>query len=235
MALYSYVKVRYSRARKVAQVASIFFIFSGSAILFLVIYPILSFELFYGPKLAKLISPIPNEIIKQALSGEISVLGASNIDYTKASVWFPKAVNIRLATTNSFYTLTIPKLNINNANVMVGAEDLSKSLIHFTGPLPGNSGTPVIFGHSSLPILYNPTNYNYIFTKLTDLKKGDSILIKSDNVTYQYKVFDMHVTTPDDLTVLQQSYDYQYITLITCVPQGTYLYRYIVKARLEKI
>ena len=233
MALYSYVKAKNSRRKKIAQIFSIVFIFSGMAIISWVTYPILSFELFYAPKFVKLISPIPSDVIAQNLNSEFSqVLGTSTTDYTKASVWFPKAINIKLATTTSSYSLSIPKLRIENATVLVGAEDLSKSLIHFTGPQPGNYGTPVIFGHSTIPWLYNPKDYKTIFSKLPDLVKGDKILITSDNITYTYQVTDMRVTTPDDLSVLEQDYNSASIALVTCVPPGTYLKRLIIKGKL---
>lgn len=233
MALYSYVKAKNSRRKKIAQVFSIVFIFSGTAIIAWVIYPILSFELFYAPKFVKLIEPIPNDSTVQAVSNTLTqVLGTATTDYTKASVWFPKAINIKLAISTSSYTLSIPKLRIENANVIVGGEDLSKSLIHFTGPQPGDYGNPVIFGHSTIPWLYNPKDYKTIFSKLPDLEKGDKILVTSDNITYTYQVTDMKVTSADDLSVLEQNYDASYITLVTCVPPGTYLKRLVVKGKL---
>lgn len=237
MALYSYAKKHTAKKRKrIASFISLSLIISGITLLFWVLFPIISFELFYTPKFGKLIGPIPNENIVQTLGTEFSqVLGGTNVDYTKASVWFPKAVNIKLAVSTSSYTLSIPKLRIDGATVTVGGEDLSKSLIHFTGPLPGNYGNPVIFGHSTLPFLYNPKEYKTIFTKLPDLVKGDDIFVTTDNVTYRYKVYDMRVTSPDDLSVLEQYYDSSYLTLVTCVPPGTYLKRLIIKAKLEKM
>ena len=233
MALYSSVKVKHSRRKKIASVFSLIFIFSGTSILFWVLYPILAFEFFYSPKFVKLLRPVPNEMIRQSLENEFSqVLGTTTTDYTKASVWFPKAINIKLAATSSTYNLSIPKLRIINAIVSVGSEDLSKSLIHFTGPQPGNYGNPVIFGHSTIPWLYNPQDYKTIFSKLPDLERGDEITINADNITYRYQVVDMRVTTPDDISVLEQNYDSAYITLVTCVPPGTYLKRLIVKGKL---
>lgn len=233
MALYSYVKAKNSRRKKIAQIFSAVFIFFGTAIISWVLYPILSFELFYAPKFVKLIEPVPNDSNAQNVSNTLTqVLGTTTTDYTKASVWFPKAINIKLAVSTSSYTLSIPKLRIENANVVVGAEDLSKSLIHFTGPQPGDYGNPVIFGHSTIPWLYNPKDYKTIFSKLPDLQKGDKILVTSDNITYTYQVTDMRVTSPDDLSVLEQNYDASYITLVTCVPPGTYLKRLVVKGKL---
>lgn len=237
MALYSYTKNRLPyRRKKIIKALSILFIFSGITILFWTLVPILSFELQYAPKFTRLIRPIPVDIT-EALGSELFQVFASSTDYTKASSWFPKASNVKVLPYNysSFYSLSIPKLGIENAVVTVAGDDLAKSLIQYTGPPPGNLGNVVIFGHSTLTWLYNPKNYKSIFTKLPDLEKDDEILVMFDNITYRYKVSDMKITSPNDLTVLEQNNNYQYITLITCVPPGTYLRRLIVRGILEKI
>ncbi len=236
MAIYSYVKIRFTKARKIASIISIAFILSGLGILAWVLYPILSFEIFYAPKFSGIIRPIPNEIIKNTFANDLpSVLGSQNTDYTKASVWFPKAVNLKLATSATAYTLDIPKLGIENANVIVGGDDLTKSLIHFAGPLPGSYGNPVIFGHSTLLWFYNPKDYKTIFSKLPELKINDVFSIHLDDISYRYKVYEMKIVTPDDISVLDQDYNSANITLVTCVPPGTYLKRLVVRARLDKI
>ena len=71
MAIYSYVKVRFSKARKIASIISITFIISGLGILAWVLYPILSFEIIYAPKFSGIIRPIPNEIIKNTLARDL--------------------------------------------------------------------------------------------------------------------------------------------------------------------
>lgn len=233
MALYSYVKRKHFPTRTIITVCSIIFIFSGISLLAWTLLPIVSFELFYAPRFGRLIAPIPNEIIKQTLGQEIAQVLGTSADFTRASVWFPRAAKIKtLNNTESSYTLSIPKLGIDNAQVLVGTEDLSKSLIQFIGPLPGNMGNPVIFGHSTIPWLYNPKDYKTIFSKLPDLKIGDIIFVSVDNITYRYSVVEMRVISPDNLSALEQNYDAPFITLITCVPPGTYLKRLAVKGRL---
>jgi len=39
---------------------------------------------------------------------------------------------------------------------------------------------------------------------------------------------------PEDLSILEQRFDDSYLTLVTCVPPGTYLRRLVVRARLVK-
>jgi sortase A len=235
MAIYSYRKKVPSPTRKVIKILSIISIFTGCFILFWVLYPIVSFELYYAPKFGTLLRPIPNDVIKEAFSTELFQMLGTAADFTKASAWFPSAATTPQMASLTTYTLSIPKLNIDNVTVTVGNDDLSRSLVHFTGPLPGNVGNPVIFGHSTIVWLYNPEDYKTIFTKLPELVRGDDILVTVDKITYKYQVTDMHVTSAEDLSVLTQEYDNAYITLITCVPPGTYMKRLIVKGKLVTI
>jgi sortase A len=236
MALYVFAKTRSLKLKWLVSVISVICIFSGMSLLAWALYPIISFELFYAPRFGSLVKPIASEEIKNTIAqGFPQVLGTEDIDYTRASVWFPKARSLKLDITTSSYWLSIPKLRIEKAAVVLGAEDLTKSLIHFTGPLPGNLGNPVIFGHSTLIWFYNPTDYRTIFSKLPELKIDDPIFITIDNITYQYKIYEMKIVTPEDLSVLEQNYDGAYITLITCVPPGTYFKRLAVLGKLVNI
>ena len=144
-------------------------------------------------------------------------------DYTKASHWFPNGVesNGFAVAKVDFYTLTISKLEIEGAVVAMGGEDLAKSLIQYPGTaLPGKKGNAVIFGHSILPIFYNPHNYLSIFSKLPILKPGDEIKINYDNVLYRYRVESLFEVKPTDIQVLQQDPSDSFLTLVTCVPPG---------------
>src|SRR3989338_6138430 len=212
MAIYSYSKTLPSVAKRIGRIISIVLIRTGLTLIFAVLYPILTFELYYSRKYQSVISPVAEEEnlplkIRQAL-------GATFTDLTEARLWFPK-------------------LKIDNANVIIGGNDLSKSLIHFTGPSPGAIGNPVIFGHSTLLLFYNPKDYKAIFSKLPDLEIGDEIRVEIDKVSYVFRVNKMYITNPSDLSVLNQDTSYRELTLVTCVPPGTYFKRFIVKARLE--
>lgn len=207
-------------------------------------YPILAFELFYAPKFIGLIRPIPETVISEAMenvvlgssSTGLPAVSASDVDYTKASNWFPKVSSKSLTYTFSSYQVSIPKLGIENALSIVGSEDLSRSLIHWSGSaMPGEYGSIIIFGHSTIPWLYNPKDYRSIFSKLPELVTGDEIILTTNNnVSYKYVVEDMRIVSPDDVSVLEQRYDDSYVTLITCVPPGTYLKRLVVRGRLVK-
>jgi sortase A len=190
----------------------------------------------YSGKFGEILSPIPAQLSKEGIKKEIpNVFISSNKDFTRANSWFPQAVIFKKSNNISSYLLSIPKLKIEKASVSLVNEDLSRNLVHFTGPLPGQNGNTVIFGHSTITWLYNTSNYKTIFTKLPDLKVGDDIEVLVDNITYTYKIIDMKIIDPTNLTPLDQEKDDSYLTLITCVPPGTYFKRLVVKSRLANI
>ena len=49
---------------------------------------------------------------------------------------------------------------------------------------------------------------------------------------YRYQVEKMVEVSPEDVSVLEQQYDRERLSLITCVPPGTYLRRLVVRAGL---
>jgi len=186
---------------------------SGLVILAGVVIPIISYQSLSKEKYPDLISPLPSE----------PVLGEEgSLDYTKASNWFIGSEKVNFTSNHvSYYTLSIPKLKIDDATVAIGGEDLTKSLIQYPGTaLPGKRGNAVIFGHSVLPIFYNPKDYISIFSTLPNLKKGDPIQIIYDGVTYNYKVENLFEVMPTDIQVLEQNESDSFLTLVTCVPPG---------------
>lgn len=158
-------------------------------------------------------------------------------DFTRASNWFTGGVTpdaFRVSKV-SYYTISIPKLRIADMVVAIGGEDLSKNLIQYPGTaLPGKSGNSVIFGHSVLPIFYNPKDYISVFSTLPSLKKGDEVFINYDNIAFTYRVEEMFEVYPTDIQVLQQDSSDSFLTLVTCVPPGDPRRpkRFIVRARV---
>lgn len=197
----------------------------GIAMLLWVVWPILSFQMAYANFSQTLITPLSDEIAPPVSAQETE-------DLTHASNWFPKETRKKTVTPVDTYLLSIPKLRINEALVKIGTDDLSKNIIHYGGSgLPGKFGNTVLFGHSVLPSFYDPKNYLTIFSLLPTLKTGDDIFIKFDGVDYRYQVESRRITDPEDVTGLEQRFDDSYITLVTCVPPGTYWKRLWLSAR----
>lgn len=244
MSLYSYVKKQHTVKRRVITAVSYVAIITGSLFLFWSFYPIVSFAVysrFFIPQ--KMFSPTGKETATSIQKAN-SVLGNSNIfstnlaDYTQIGIWFPtmKQDEYKPRIELKEYSLSIPKLGIRDARVQVGGDDLKKGLIHYLPrAMPGEFGNVTVMGHSTLPQLYNVKDYKTIFTYLPTLGKGDSIFVKVENVDYEYEVYDAFVISPDEVSVLDQSYDNAYLTLITCCPPGTYFQRCVAKAKLARL
>lgn len=242
MTLYRYVK-KVSRQipdktrKRRSKFLPILIIILGMLFVGNVAYPIVSYQLLVAPRFTQtFLSPTSESEIAQsfafpqAIGTEIDL-----VDYTDAQNWYPQQTT-NFNPSAGLYTLSIPKLGIKDAVVIIGAQDLKKSLIQYPGTaLPGRYGNSVIFGHSVLPQFFNPKNYKTIFSTLPALRSKDDILIKSNGVEYRYIVEKMIEVPPTDISILAQRYDDYYLTLITCVPPGTYLRRLIVRARLAKI
>lgn len=198
----------------------------GTSLLASATLPILGYEVFKKPKFSRsLISPVPQEEIPRR----------GPLDLTKASNWFKADVETggTIPSSIEYYTLSIPKLKIERATVKIGGEDLSESLIHYKGTAsPGRSGNAVIFGHSVLPQFFDPKNYLTIFSTLPNLKIGDLVIIDYDGITYKFVIKEMFEVAPSEIEVLHQYYNSPHLTLITCVPPGTYLRRLVVRAEL---
>lgn len=227
----------------------------GFLLITLALWPIVSFNMMIASRFTSIVKPVPDISLiaampKKGFTGfgfmqtEENIVEAKDnekttaeIDYTKASVWFPKKTGIVISEQNNVsYTISIPKLKIQDALVLVGSDELSKSLIQYAGTgYPGDYGNAVVFGHSVLPYFFNPKDYHTIFSTLPTLSEGDEILVNFEGITYHYVIEEMRVVNPDDVEILEQKYDDAYLSLITCVPPGTYEKRLWVKARLKKI
>lgn len=242
MALKIYKKQKPSKAKKLAKAMSYVVLFFGMGLLFWAFYPMISFELYAQLFLKRSgNSPLPENQTPSALGIAQSVytqnsLFSSNLrDFTHANVWFPDnklpAPSKDLDVKN--YYLSIPKINLSNLNVVVGGDDLSSSLIHYVPTsLPGQYGNVAIFGHSTLPQLYDQKDYKTVFTYLPKLSIGDEIQISMQSKDYSYEVVDMFIVKPDEVSVLDQQFNESFLTLVTCVPPGTFNERLIVKARM---
>ena len=221
----------------------------GASLIIAVGYPIISYELTIGQRSRRqsILKPVPDTSLAEN-KGILSPVNPQNpqvlaqtpatTDYTNVSSWFNfSQPQTFLSPSNiSHYTVSIPRLRIKDALVTVGGDDLSRSLIQYGGTAnPGEFGSTVIFGHSILPQFYNPQSYRSIFSLLPTLKPGDEILINFDGILYKYAVYDYFEVSPDEIDILEQHYNRKELTLVTCVPPGTYLRRGIVKAKLVEM
>ncbi len=247
MSLYCYQKEGGVARRPVAYVSYVA-IAAGASLLFWAFYPVVTFQIYSVLFIQRaLISPLPdqgNSSVKHSYSKEYTpaVFSANVGDFTQAARWFPQAKPAsdiknepiqKKAAAVTEYVLSIPKLNIEKARVVVGGQDLAKGLVHYLPTsLPGQRGNVAIFGHSTLPQLYNSRDYKSIFTYLHQLERGDKIRVQVGAKNYQYEVSEMFVVKPDAIDAIEPKYDGSYLTLVTCVPPGSYWNRLVLRAHL---
>ncbi len=214
----------------------------GIATVVYIFSPLVIWQFTLAPQVAasQITSPIPNRTlltpnaIKSLLAS--SLQNMSGTDYTDAQNWFP-SYRIQNGTPKiQSYFLTIPKLGITNAYVSTIDTNLATHLVNLSGTsTPPDKGNTVIFGHSTLPQLYNATDYKTIFANIYKLQPDDTFQTTVSGVIYTYKIFSITVVDPDDTSVLSQTYDDSYVTIITCTPPGTIWKRLVIKARLQKL
>jgi sortase A len=260
MALYTYIKAQPApllppastppRPSWLARVAAPAMVTMGSLLVANVIWPLLSYQIFTAPgiKRTEFSAPIPDDQVgnfppnpatTKPLSGAPQVLGV-DLDYTNPSNWFPEAPYY-VSRDNITYTIDIPSLDIEEAQVEYAGEELDDHLLQYPGTaMPGQLGSPVIFGHSILrqfynPSINNPNRFTSIFSKIMTLKNGDKIYVNYDNIRYTYEVKDKVEVQPEDLFILEQRYNNRELKLITCVPEGTYLRRGVIVAQLVDV
>jgi sortase A len=89
--------------------------------------------------------------------------------------------------------------------------------------LPGDVGNVVLSGHISSPHEGN------IFTRLPKVEPGDGIIVSTAERQFLYVVTETKVVTPDAVEVLDPT-DEAIVTMLTCVPDGIYSHRLVVRA-----
>lgn len=209
-----------------SKVIPLTFLSIGIFLLIQVTAPLVSFQIWeIGQKInsENLISP------NSSFTG--NVLGISV--QTKGN--FPVFISSLKRETKASYqefSITVPKLKIEGAKVLVDSNDLSNNLVHLPGSaLPGEKGNVFISGHSALSRFFNFKQA--LFANLTDLKKGDQIVIETGGAKFKYEVAGFKVVDPKDLSVINAPESQgRYISLMTCVPPGLNFKRLVVLGKM---
>ena len=121
--------------------------------------------------------------------------------------------------------IKISKIDVNipilegtsKANLKVGAGHVSG-----TSKI-GDVGNAALAAHRS-------HTYGRMFNRLEELEVGDKIEVTTNEGTFDYTIYKIHVVEPDDISVLYRSKEDKVLTLITCTPLYTATHRLIVHA-----
>ncbi|MBI4035538.1 class E sortase [Candidatus Daviesbacteria bacterium] len=209
----------------VSKFISVGFLAVGVIILMQVILPLLSFQVWkLGQKHMSQVLVSPIKANKQVLG--ISVQNKNNFPAFISSLTRQTQPNY------SVFAISVPRLKMEKTNVFVDSNDLSKGLVQLPGSaLPGEKGNLFISGHSALSKFV--AEESAPFAKLTDLKKGDEIFVEAGNSKFVYKVVEIKVVDPTDVSVIPAPEEQgRYISLMTCVPPGLNLKRLIVLGKM---
>lgn len=237
MAKYYYRKRR--NYKLLLKLLSVFVIFSGGVIFMYTFFPLISWHIYFAPVFAsqKIQAPIPayTVINPSNITGLIVNAAASiNTDYTNAYNWYP-GLSERNSNVGT-YTISIPKIEVENAIVSNEDSDLTRHMVQYNSDtFPPKEGNSIIFGHSTLPQLYNPKDYKTILANAYKLSVGDEIIVNTKNSKYNYKIETITVVEPTDTSVLAQNFSDSFLTIITCTPPGTVWKRLIIKARIQDL
>lgn len=201
------------------------FLSIGIFVLMQVILPIVSFQVW------EIGQNYRNQDLVSPAKSEKQVLGVS-IQSKDSFPAFVSSVKRESEPNYDSFSLSIPKLNIDNARVLVDTNDLSQGLVHLPGSaLPGEKGNVFISGHSALSQLFSLKSVP--FSKLPDLKKGDQIIVETLGSKFVYEVLDFKIVDPSNLTVTQAPEERgRYISLMTCVPPGLNFKRLVVLGKM---
>lgn len=240
MSKYGYKKEKRRNTRNIIRYLGLCISLTGCFLILYFSFPIISWQVYLGSSASAntIAAPIPKTVVLNKSTIKTLLASTANLqglDYTNALTWFPNHHVANTRQTIPSYTISIPKLKITDAIVSTNDYDLSKHLVHYQGTVvPAEKGNAVIFGHSTLPQLYNPKDYKTIFAFAHTLQIGDTISATIGKITYTYKIFKITIVDPEDTSVLAQEYDDSYLTIITCTPPGTIWKRLVIKGRLEK-
>jgi len=239
---YSYGKKNIFAKKATKKIVGIFSISLGVVTLLYFFFPLLSYQLYLSSAFAQsdIQAPLPQRFVLGSGSsiGGLFSAGITNVtsDYRDARNWFPQAKKSNTTAQRvTEYEFSVPSQGINHMKVSTVDFDLSKHLVQYfsTSKSPVDHGTSVIFGHSTLPQWYDPTNYMSIFAHMHLIKNGDEFIVSLNKIDYHYKVFSISIVDSKDQNIFAQSYDNSYITIITCTPPGTTWKRLVVRAALQ--
>lgn len=207
---------------------SLLFLGIGVFVLMQVVMPFLSFkvwEIFAFESLQGLKDP-----------AAVSTNGNLSPDFSIETIDnFPviMAKNKNLTPPYLSFQISVPKIGLDAVNTLVYSSHFDESLAHLPGSaLPGEKGNAFITGHSMLPNLALKESKAF-FAKLPEVKKGDEIIVDALGQRYVYKVTELKIVEPNDISaIMPPDSTGRYISLMTCVPPGFNTKRLVVVAKL---
>ena len=123
-------------------------------------------------------------------------------------------------------SIEIPAINI-KLPIYHGTSDevLQKGIGHLQGsslPIGGKGTHAILTGHSGL-------SSSKMFTDIDQLSEGDIFYIHILNKTLAYKIDQIKIILPSEVSDLKISPNEDYVSLVTCTPHGVNSHRLLVR------
>jgi len=135
--------------------------------------------------------------------------------------------------------ITIPGINItapiitsqtNDTNVLHGL--LDSGVVLYPGSVPfGDTGQTVLLGHSA-PAGWPKIKYDWVFSRINELKRGDMIVITYNHETRYFKVVSAPRVVSPKYGVPEPTVEGNSLMLVSCWPPGQDLSRIVVEATI---
>lgn len=130
-------------------------------------------------------------------------------------------------------SITAPIIMSVSSDDTTAEADLKKGVIHYPESAePGKPGQVIILGHSA-PANWPHINYDWVFSKISELEKGDEIVINYNHEKYTYivsgnQVLDKGQDTPTNIDNSKSN-----LLLLSCWPPGKNYKRIGVMAEIK--
>lgn len=176
----------------------------------------------YDENLSNIGSAKVKELLSQAQLYNAQLYNEYIYDASQHIAWnkpIPNYNNVlKIDTTGMMGFITIPQIKVNDIPIYHG--DSEKILGLGVGHMP-QSSLPIggINSHAVLPAHSGRVN-DTLFTNLDKLKNGDIFYLHVLNLTLKYKINDIRIVAPNQVSSLSIEKGRDLVTLVTCYPTG---------------
>lgn len=144
------------------------------------------------------------------------------------------------ATPTTAYAIYIPKIGVTAPLLFAEQREesylqelLKQGVVAYpTSAAPGQDGASIILGHSA-PAGWPKIRYDWIFSRLNELQKGDIVYLKAGETAYPYTVTKKFILNRGEEIPIERVSDASSVAiLLSCWPPGVDYKRIAVQAEL---
>lgn len=126
--------------------------------------------------------------------------------------------------------IVAPLIRVESTNPDDFREPLTKGVAWYPSANPGQNGSAIILGHSAPPG-WPKINYDWVFSKITNLEQGDKIYIYFNNKKYEYEAKrSLFLKRGEEIPAWELTNEKPALLLVSCWPPGINNKRVIIRA-----